>query len=240
MQSHCRCSREIRPGDSTPGRERQAVGVNGRRLPTSRGIRRGLSPGRRAATCPFFVRLRRSSRHLPSSIGGLPDASRTFPALPAANRAPAPRRRWTGSRRLCQSRSMSKTQFDVRAILAGERAAGHPRHRQGLGPHPARLQGGPLVRPRLRRLVLPPAAGRRAEHAAELRDEVLQAHRRLRGRGDRQHRAVAGQGPAVRDAGDARSRSSAGSTTRTPIRSSPSRTRWSSCARSRTCGRAPT
>ena len=36
------------------------------------------------------------------------------------------------------------------------------------------------------------------------------------------------------------SRWSAGSRTRTPTRSSPSRTRWSSCARWRTCGRAPT
>ena len=33
-------------------------------------------------------------------------------------------------------------------------------------------------------------------------DEVLQAHGRLRGRGDGQDRAVAGEGPAVRDAGE--------------------------------------
>ena len=56
-------------------------------------------------------------------------------------------------------------------------------------------------------------------------DEVLQAHRRLRGRGDRHDRAVAGQGPAVRDAGERDRGRSAGSTIPTPTRSSPSRTR---------------
>ena len=34
-------------------------------------------------------------------------------------------------------------------------------------------------------------------------NEILQSHRRLRDRGDRQHRALARQGPAVRDAGSA-------------------------------------
>ena len=120
------------------------------------------------------------------------------------------------------------------------RARRHARHGQGLGAHAARLQGRPLVRARLRRLLLRPDPGRRAQHAAQLRGRGHAPHRRLRGRGDRHARAVAGQGPAVRDAGRRASRSSAGSTIPTPIRSSRSGTRSSSCARSPTCGRAPT
>ena len=65
-------------------------------------------------------------------------------------------------------------------------------------------------------------------------------HRRLRGDRHRHAGAVAGPGPGVRDPGLERSKWSAGSRIRKPTRSSPRRTRWSSCAKSRTCARAPT
>ena len=79
-----------------------------------------------------------------------------------------------------------------------ERRAGHG---QRLGAHAARLQGRHFVRAPLGRLGVPPGAGGRAEHAAQLHRRGPEAHGRLRGRGDRHHRAVAGEGPAVRDAG---------------------------------------
>ena len=62
------------------------------------------------------------------------------------------------------------TSLSCADILAGRAPADAAGHRQGLGPHPPRLQGRPLVRPRLRRLLLRSAAGRRARHAAELRE----------------------------------------------------------------------
>ena len=49
------------------------------------------------------------------------------------------------------------------------RAAGHAGDAEGLGAHAARFQGGHFVRSRVRRLRVPSGAGRRAEHAAELR-----------------------------------------------------------------------
>jgi asparaginyl-tRNA synthetase len=66
--------------------------------------------------------------------------------------------------------------------------------------------------------------------------EVLHLTAGCAGRGDRQHRAVAREGPAVRDAGAKACACSAGSTIRIRTRSSPSRTRSNSCAMSRTCG----
>ena len=49
-----------------------------------------------------------------------------------------------------------------------------------------------------------------------------------------------GQGQSLRDPGHRASKWSAGSRIRKPTRSSPRRTRWSSCAKSPTCARAPT
>src|SRR6476646_1074285 len=48
---------------------------------------------------------------------------------------------------------------------AGDRGTSHG---GGLGPHPARLEGGPLVPPDPRRLLLRPDPGRRRGRAAEL------------------------------------------------------------------------
>ena len=127
--------------------------------------------------------------------------------------------------------------------------AQHPRRRsaegctgdcQGLGAHPTRLQGGYLVRPPFGRLGVPPGAGGRTQHAAQLCQRGAQDHLRLRRRGDWPDRAVACQGAAVRDAGECDQGDPAGSTTRIPTRSSRSRTVWSSCARSRISARAPT
>ncbi len=177
---------------------------------------------------------------LPATSRRASAAFRTLPAPSRRLRSSSNRRRWTGSRRLCQSRSMSKTQFDVRAILAGEAPRRHACHRQGLGAHATRLQGRHLVRASLRRIVLPPGAGGGAEHAAELRRRGAQAHRRLRHRGDRHDRPLARQGPAVRDAGHGDQGDRLG---RRPghlsdLAQAPHD--GISCARSRTCGRAPT
>ena len=87
-------------------------------------------------------------------------------------------------------------------VLAG-RAPNRPRGRpQRLGAHPARLQGRLLVHPSLGRLVVPSRAGGGAEGPAELREGDPAPHLRLRDRGDRHHRALARQGPALRDAGN--------------------------------------
>ena len=79
------------------------------------------------------------------------------------------------------------------------RCAGHG---QGLGAHKAQLEGRDFVRASVGRVVFPSAAGRRAEHIAELRKRGAAPDRRRCGRGDRHDRAVAGQGAAVRDAGE--------------------------------------
>ena len=76
--------------------------------------------------------------------------------------------------------------------------------------------------------------------ARQLRRRGPASDGRLRGRGDRarswRRRARASRSRCR----PIRSRWSAGSTIRTPTRSSPSATRSSTCARSRTCARAPT
>ena len=61
------------------------------------------------------------------------------------------------------------TCFHLRANPRRPRAGRHAGHAAWLGSHAARFEGRHLVRPRLRRLVLPSGAGGRAEHAAELR-----------------------------------------------------------------------
>ena len=76
------------------------------------------------------------------------------------------------------------------------------RHPARLGAHPPRLQGGPVLRPRLRRLLLPPGAGRGHERAGQLRHRGRAPDGRLRDRGGRHDRALAREGPALRDAGD--------------------------------------
>src|SRR5262245_12799180 len=48
-------------------------------------------------------------------------------------------------------------------------AGGRAGHGQGLGTHPTGFEGRHLVRTPLRRIVVPPGAGCRAEHAAQLR-----------------------------------------------------------------------
>ena len=75
---------------------------------------------------------------------------------------------------------------------------------------------------------------------AQLRRRGAASHRRLRGRGDRHARAVAGQGPAVRDAGHRDAGRRLGRRPGHLPDPAEARTRSSSCARSRTCGRAPT
>ena len=119
----------------------------------------------------------------------------------------------------------------------GRRRGGH---RRRLGAHPARLEGGVLVPPGARRLVLRPDPGRRRGGAAELSERGPPPHHALRraGRGDAGR--VAGEGAAVRGQGRRGSRWSAGSRTRTTTRSPPSGTRSSTCGPWRTCGRGPT
>jgi hypothetical protein len=100
-------------------------------------------------------------------------------------------------------------------------------------------KGRHLVRPPFRRLVVPPRAGRGAERACELRRRSAAPDGRLRGRSNRSivRRPPRGSRSRCRRRACA---CSAGSTTRTRTRSSPSPTRSNSCAKSRTCGRAPT
>ncbi len=72
-------------------------------------------------------------------------------------------------------------------------------------------------------------------------NEIARLDSRLRG--DRYRHAgrkSQGKGQSVRDPGDEGATSSAGSRIPRPTRSSPKRTRWSICARSRTCARART
>ena len=72
---------------------------------------------------------------------------------------------------------MNKNEFNVRAILAGEAATDASRSPSRAGCDAARLQGRHLVRAPLRRLGVPPGAGGRAQHAAQLhrRDDELTA-----------------------------------------------------------------
>ena len=109
---------------------------------------------------------------------------------------------WTRSLGLSNSRSMDKQRVQ-RARDPGRRgAAGRAGHGQRLGAHPAGLEGGHFVRAPVGRVVVPSAAGGRAEHLAQLRRRGSEAHGRLRGRGDGDDRAVAGEGAALRDAGE--------------------------------------
>ena len=75
-----------------------------------------------------------------------------------------------------------------------------------------------------------------ANYASESHED----HRRLLGHRHRHARASRRAKGRRSKSRRPRSTSSAGSKIPTPIRSSPSRTRWSICARSRTCGRART
>src|SRR5262245_31426617 len=80
-----------------------------------------------------------------------------------------------------------------------ERRAGHG---ERLGAHPAGLQGRHFVRSPVGRIIVPPGAGGRAEYAAQLCRRGPEAHGWMRGGGDGDDRTIAGQGAAVRDAGE--------------------------------------
>ena len=97
---------------------------------------------------------------------------------------------------------MDNKVLNVRAILAGEApkdtavtVKGWVRTRRDskAGISFVHLSDGSAFHPR---------AGGGAEHAAQLRRRGPEADRRLRGGGDGHDRAVAGEGPAVRDAGE--------------------------------------
>ena len=133
-----------------------------------------------------------------------------------------------------------KNIVSVKQALVRQRGGRQHGHRARLGAHAARFEGRPFVRQCQRRLVLRSDPGRRAGRPCQLRRRDHAADRRLRGHRDRRARALAGQGPGVRDPGEGASKSSAGSTIRKPTRSSPSSTRSNSCAKSRTCARART
>ena len=83
------------------------------------------------------------------------------------------------------SMTISFSAFHPRRPGARRRA----RHRQRLGAHPPRFQGGPFLRARLRRLRFHPVQVVAPRHASQLRRRGAEAHRRLLGRGDRHHRA---------------------------------------------------
>src|SRR6185369_11665512 len=92
--------------------------------------------------------------------GGLPKR----PAVPAVRLRPA---EWLEFESAFPFRSFHD--LVVRSFHPG--GAGSlrsPRHRSRLGAHAPRFQGGPVVRARLRRLLLPPGAGRGAGVAAQL------------------------------------------------------------------------
>ena len=128
----------------------------------------------------------------------------------------------------------------VAELLRGSRSARDDGDRQGLGAHPPRLEGRALVPPRARRLLLRPHPGRWPERPRQLPGRGPAPDHRLLGRGRRHADRVAGQGAGVRDQGDRGPRGRLGRRSATPIRSRPSATPTSTCARSRTCGRAPT
>ena len=111
-------------------------------------------------------------------------------------------------------------------VLAGRAPNRRAVTAEGLGAHPARLEGRLLVHPPVGRLVVPSGAGGRAEGPAELRKGGPAPHSRAA-----RSRPPAPSCPRPPRASRsrcrrARSRSSAGSTTPTPTRSSPSRTRF--------------
>ena len=134
---------------------------------------------------------------------------------------------------------MDKREFSVRAILAGEAPKDTPvtvkgwvrtRRDSKAGISFVHLSDGSSFHPL--QVVVP-------NTLANYADEVLQAHRRLRGGGDGNHRAVARQGPAVRDAGE---RDQGDRLGRRPGHlSDPAQAAHASnfCARWRICGRAP-
>jgi len=72
----------------------------------------------------------------------------------------------------------------------------------GVAPHPPRLQGGAVVSPCSRRLVLRSNPGRGGRDAAQLRGRGGPAHRRLRGGGRGRAHGERGQGAGRRGAGD--------------------------------------
>ena len=97
---------------------------------------------------------------------------------------------------------MDKREFSVRAILAGEAPTDTPvtvkgwvrtRRDSKAGISFVHLSDGSSFHPL--QVVAP-------NTLAQLHRRGAEAHRRLRGRGDRDDRAVAGQGPAIRDAGE--------------------------------------
>ena len=95
---------------------------------------------------------------------------------------------------------------DERAVVCGHSGGQGARRCSGNGPrmgaHAPRLEGGHFLRQRVRRILLSSRAGRRPGDALQLRRRGPEADRRMRGRGDRHDRAFAGQGSALRDAGD--------------------------------------
>ena len=90
----------------------------------------------------------------------------------------------------------------MRGILAGQAPKDAPVTVKGWVRTRRDFEGRHFVRAPVGRIVVPSGAGGRAEHAAQLRRRGAQAHGRLRGRGDGDDRAVAGEGAAVRDAGE--------------------------------------
>ena len=96
---------------------------------------------------------------------------------------------------------MDKREFSVRAILADQaRRILQSRSKAGCAPDGTR-------RPAFRsctvgRIVVPSGAGGRAQNAAQLHRRGLEADGRLRGGGDGDDRAVAGERAAIRDAGN--------------------------------------
>ena len=133
---------------------------------------------------------------------------------------------------------MDKGEYNVRAILAGQ-APGTQRHGRGLGQDPPRLQGGLSFVHILDGSTFDPLQIVAPKTLPNYADDVVKITSGC---------AVEATGSVVQSQGKGqafemqatRSRSSAGWTTRTPTRSSRSSTRWSTCARSRTCGRART
>ena len=134
---------------------------------------------------------------------------------------------------------MSSTRIAL--VLAGQVAVGSTRHDRGLGPHAPRLQGRPVVPRDPRRQLLRAAAGRRAGRAAELPDATsLRITTGCAVRATGELVASQGKGQAVEIRADSDRGRRLGRRSRDTTRCSRSATRWSTCARSRTCGRART
>ena len=127
-----------------------------------------------------------------------------------------------------------RERVNVRAILAGQAPENALVTVKGWVRTRRDFEGGHFVRARVGRIVVPSGAGGRPQHACQLQRRGHEAHGRLRGGGDGNDRAIAGEGAAVRDAGE---RDQGGRLGRRPGHVSDSaegRTRSSSCARWRT------